>query len=412
MFEFASPAFKSFSNGYHLNRPIFDADLLQECEKIGVTVLRPAELNDLELKTHNSILNVTLNGESVNIKTRWFIDASGNFRYVKKKLKWVDKELTLNTGAITAHFTNLPSESTWDREETFYWNKNAIGSKAYSTTHFLKPHSWWWLIKLDESTTSIGVVYDKNNIKFSDAESYFNQSIKEDKLLSKVTKNAKISKINHLNSLPYVCSKMHQDNVAVIGDAGAFIDPLFSPGLELICQQNEHLVSLLLDYFKTDRKDLKAWRNYEKQFVNTYLDRIFVYSKLYHFMHSFDLFSNATQLLFFGYQSFSVLPLKYFPRRIKYPGRFQTLDRAVIKWVFNRFYKISVKRTQQNRQSVSLHQPLFYSRVSIPNGIFYVLKPVQLALLWLTNYIKIEATEGYNLFKSECLRLLKKDQQL
>ncbi len=412
MFEFASPAFKSLSNGYHLNRPIFDADLLQECEKIGVTVLRPAELNDLELKTHNSILNITLNGESVNIKTRWFIDASGNFRYVKKKLKWVDKELTLNTGAITAHFTNLPSESTWDREETFYWNKNAIGSKAYSTTHFLKPHSWWWLIKLDESTTSIGVVYDKNNIKFSDAESYFNQSIKEDKLLSKVTKNAKISKINHLNSLPYVCSKMHQDNVAVIGDAGAFIDPLFSPGLELICQQNEHLVSLLLDYFKTDRKDLKAWRNYEKQFVNTYLDRIFVYSKLYHFMHSFDLFSNATQLLFFGYQSFSVLPLKYFPRRIKYPGRFQTLDRAVIKWVFNRFYKISVKRTQQNRQSVSLHQPLFYSRVSIPNGVFYVLKPVQLALLWLTNYIKIEATEGYNLFKSECLRLLKKDQQL
>ena len=412
MFEFASPAFKSLSNGYHLNRPIFDAVLLQECEKIGVAVLRPAELNDLELKTHNSILNITLNGESVNIKTRWFIDASGNFRYVKKKLKWVDKELTLNTGAITAHFTNLPSESTWDREETFYWNKNAIGSKAYSTTHFLKPHSWWWLIKLDESTTSIGVVYDKNNIKFSDAESYFNQSIKEDKLLSKVTKNAKISKINHLNSLPYVCSKMHQDNVAVIGDAGAFIDPLFSPGLELICQQNEHLVSLLLDYFKTDRKDLKAWRNYEKQFVNTYLDRIFVYSKLYHFMHSFDLFSNATQLLFFGYQSFSVLPLKYFPRRIKYPGRFQTLDRAVIKWVFNRFYKISVKRTQQNRQSVSLHQPLFYSRVSIPNGVFYVLKPVQLALLWLTNYIKIEATEGYNLFKSECLRLLKKDQQL
>ena len=412
MFEFASPAFKSLSNGYHLNRPIFDADLLQECEKIGVTVLRPAELNDLELKTHNSILNITLNGEAVNIKTRWFIDASGNFRYVKKKLKWVDKELTLNTGAITAHFTNLPSESTWDREETFYWNKNAIGSKAYSTTHFLKPHSWWWLIKLDESTTSIGVVYDKNNIKFSDAESYFNQSIKEDKLLSKVTKNAKISKINHLNSLPYVCSKMHQDNVAVIGDAGAFIDPLFSPGLELICQQNEHLVSLLLDYFKTDRKDLKAWRNYEKQFVNTYLDRIFVYSKLYHFMHSFDLFSNATQLLFFGYQSFSVLPLKYFPRRIKYPGRFQTLDRAVIKWVFNRFYKISVKRTQQNRQSVSLHQPLFYSRVSIPNGVFYVLKPVQLALLWLTNYIKIEATEGYNLFKSECLRLLKKDQKL
>ena len=410
MFEFASPAFKSISNGYHLNRSVFDADLLQECEKRGIAVLRPAELNDIDIKTHKSVLHVTFNGESVDIKTLWFIDAPGNFRYVKKKLKWKDKEITLNTGAITAHFTNLPPQSEWDREGTSYWNKNAIGSEAYSTTHFLKPHSWWWLIKLDESTTSIGVVYDKNHIKFSDAEFYFNQSIKEDELLSKATKNAKISEINHLNSLPYVCAKMHQDNVAVIGDAGAFVDPLFSPGLELICQQNEHLISLLLDYFKTDRKDLKAWGSYEKQFVNTYLDRVLVYSKLYHFMHSYDLFSNATQLLFFGYQSFAVLPLKYFHGRIKNPSRLQILDRVVIKWVFNRFYKISVKRKLQNRQSFSLNQPLFYSRVGIPNGIFYVFKPIQLALIWLTNYIKIETAEGYYLFKSTCLRVLQKDQ--
>lgn len=384
--------------------------MLQECKKRGITVLRPAVLNDVDLKTHKSVLHITFNGKSIDIETRWFIDASGNFRYVKKKLKWNDQKITLNTGAITAHFTNLPPQSAWDREGTSYWNKNAIGAKANSTTHFLKPHSWWWLIKLDESTTSIGVVYDKNNIKFSDAESYFNQSIKEDKLLYKITKNAKRSELNHFNSLPYVCTKMHKDNVAVIGDAGSFIDPLFSPGMELICQQNEYLITLLLDYFKTDRKDIKAWERYEKQFVNTYLDRVFVYSKLYHFMHSYDLFSNATQLLFFGYQSFAVLPLKYFHGRIKNPRSFQILDRVVIKWVFNRFSKISVKRKQQNRQSFSLKQPLIYSRVGIPNGIFYVLKPVQLALLWLTNYIKIEATEGYYILKSTCLRVLQKRQ--
>ena len=60
-----------------------------------------------------------------------------------------------------------------------------------------------------------------------------------------------------------------------------------------------------------------------KKILKTYLDRIYVYTKLYHFIHSYDLFSNAIQLLFFGYQTFAVLPLKYFPRKIKSPNTFR-----------------------------------------------------------------------------------------
>jgi hypothetical protein len=93
--------------------------------------------------------------------------------------------------------------------------------------------------------------------------------------------------------------------------------------------------------------------------------------------------------------------------------RFEAKDiPGVLSTITNRLakYKISVKRKLQNRQSFSLNQPLFYSRVGIPNGIFYVFKPIQLALIWLTNYIKIETAEGYYLFKSTCLRVLQKDQ--
>ena len=60
-------------------------------------------------------------------------------------------------------------------------------------------------------------------IEFEDVEVYFNESIQEDLLLSKVTKNANQSKVNHIPFLPYISSKLHQDNAAVIGDAGAFI---------------------------------------------------------------------------------------------------------------------------------------------------------------------------------------------
>ena len=397
--EFASPSFKGISNGYHLNRTVFDSELLLECKKKGITILKPVELNDVKFQKNKCILDVTYKGHSSKIESCWFIDASGKFRYIKNKLNWTDKKIPLNTGAISAHFTNLTPHSLWDRESTTYWKKNAIGSKSYSTTHFLKSNSWWWFIKLDEITTSIGVVYDKNKVKFNDPEFYFTEKINEDKLLNEITKDAKRSKLNHINSLPYICTKMHHDNIAVIGDSGSFIDPLFSPGLEITSQQNEYLVFLLLDYFKKGNKNLKAWKKYEQEFTKTYLDRAYVYSKIYNIMHSYDLFSNITQFLFFGYQSFNVFPLKHFPKRLKKPLRFHKIEKFFIKSLFNRYNRIIMKREKYNRKSSSLKQPLSYSTVKIPNGLCILIKPFQLFFLWLFNYLKIELTELIYLFK-------------
>jgi len=116
-------------------------------------------------------------------------------------------------------------------------------------------------------------------------------------------------------------------------------------------------------------------------------------------MHSYDLFSNATQLLFFGYQSFTVLPLKYFPKSIKNPLRFHKIDGWFVKMILRRYERIAIRRKNEKRKSTSLKQPVSYSTVRIPNGFYYFIKPIQLMLLWMFNYIKIEATEFLYLIK-------------
>ncbi|MBF35713.1 MAG: hypothetical protein CL838_00685, partial [Crocinitomicaceae bacterium] len=70
-------------------------------------------------------------------------------------------------------------------------------------------------------------------------------------------------------------------------------------------------------------------------------------------------------------------------------------DKFLIGWVFNRFIKISSKRKKQHRLSNSIKHPIYYSRVSIPSGVLYFFKPIQLAFLWLINYVKIELSEIY-----------------
>ena len=63
------------------------------------------------------------------------------------------------------------------------------------------------------------------------------------------------------------------------------------------------------------------------------------------------------------------------------------------------------QRKNEKRKSTSLKQPVSYSTVRIPNGFYYFIKPVQLMLLWMFNYIKIEATEFFYLIKKWRQRL-------
>jgi flavin-dependent dehydrogenase len=400
MDEFCSPVLKGITNGYHLNRQQFDSDLLDEAEKLGARVLRAAEIVDLKFQKLNSEVSVNHEGEVLDFKATWIVDASGPERIVNKKLNWGKKELKFETAASFAHFEGLKPASEWDIIKNDYWEQNAIGPRSESTIHFLRPGCWWWHIVINNNTTSIGIVYDKNILKHEEPEKLFDDFIKNDEQLNFIIGDAKRTAIRHLPALPFISAKLYDEGIAVIGDAAAFIDPLFSPGIEFICQQSIHLSELITDYFTKSKMNHSKWKSYEHIFLNGFADRILVYEDKYKVMGSFDLFSNWVQLDFVAYFSFHVIPSVKFPNYIKQPPRFNFLTRALYLFFANRYVKISERRALQGRNSSSLNKPITFSHVSLPEGFRLYLKPMHLFIVWLSNYSKIEWTEmKYFIFK-------------
>lgn len=391
--EFASPTLPGYIKGYHLDRSVFDEDLLDEVIPKGVTVFRPAEIVKTSFKNFNNELDVCLENELLSVKSKWLVDASGRSRFIANQLSWKYKNISLNTGAIMAHFKNVAPQSDWDNKKNDYWDNCSVGLREYSTTHLMRKNSWWWIIKLDDTTTSIGVVFDKNKIEFECHEEYFNETIKKDAQLSLLTKNAEKGSIRHIENVPYVSEKLFSKGIALIGESGAFIDPLISPGMEMIGQQTIWLAELLTSEKKTGRFDEAAWTRYSKTFLKAYDARLRIYSAAYDFMHSYDIFSAWLKQGNYIYFGWIVFPSIIFKKRLKYPLTFNFVERLGLNYFTKRFYSITKRRIAQNRISKIRENEITYSSVRVPKDIRFFIVPIHLLFKALWAYVKIEAKE-------------------
>jgi hypothetical protein len=172
-----APTFSGLIKGYHLNRSVFDEQMLDEVKSKGVAVLRPATIVIASFSAFNNELEVE--GKTIRVQSKWLIDTSGRARYIANTLNWNDQKIELNTGSIMAHFKHIAPAELWDTPKNEHWDTCSIGLRKFSTTHLMRKNSWWWIIRLDDVNTSIGVVFDKNKVQFDTYESYLKLEVKE-----------------------------------------------------------------------------------------------------------------------------------------------------------------------------------------------------------------------------------------
>lgn len=391
--EFASPSFRSQYTGFQLNRKIFDEQLLVEAEKLGATIYRPVELVKSKFETLFCELDLIYKNENVKVNSRWFIDASGRARYIHHQLNWKDLPTNLHTGSIVAHYKNLKSDEEWNIAEDEYWRKNSINKGSFSTIHFMRPHRWWWLIRVDDETTSIGIVYDKEKIKFDDPEIYFDSEIEHDVQLSHITSGTTRSAIKHFEQIAYQSEKIHGPGIALIGDSATSIDPLQSPGIELIAQQTIWLKELLLEDFATKKFNERKWKKYDRLFAKSFSDRMEIYKVGYNFFGSYDLSKNWLRVGVFGYFGINVFLTVLFSRRLKMPFRLNFFSRFGFRFLVWRLNRIKKRRDRQGRLSVLKSNAAAYSGICYPKGIRYYFVPINLFSKWFFDYLKLELKE-------------------
>jgi flavin-dependent dehydrogenase len=107
------------------------------------------------------------------------------------------------------------------------------GDREGDITVVLSPEGWWWVIPLVDDRTSVGMVAPARFLKGRKPdESYFAEQIERCPYLRKRFESARrVAPVRTISDYSYTSKKIAGKRWLLVGDAAAFIDPVFSTGV-------------------------------------------------------------------------------------------------------------------------------------------------------------------------------------
>lgn len=181
------------------------------------------------------------------LRARWLVDASGRRGLLKRRLG-------LARGAPhTAHAAFFRVDGrvdvdTWSDDAGFH-GRTRPGLRWLSTNHLVGRGYWVWLIPLPSGATSVGVVIDPRIHRFSELNTpdraagwlaRHEPQLARD-LLGRGRRDFRVVKGGAYG----VRRAFSPDRWAVVGDAAAFVDPLYSPGTDFVAVGNTLVTRLV-----------------------------------------------------------------------------------------------------------------------------------------------------------------------
>ncbi len=203
---------------FNIERCHFDKMLVDQARAAGAEVYENTAVKEI-VKLEENDVEVAIEGRT--IKGRIILDASGHGtvvgRHLKQRKNFDDPEL--QKVAYFAHFENVET-STPDKHPTIFMCKEG----------------WFWLILLNETKMSIGFVTRPSFVKDINVppNKLLKWAMERCPQLQLRMKNATGPEENQvLADFSYTCKPFAGPGYFMVGDAGCFLDPIFSTGVTL-----------------------------------------------------------------------------------------------------------------------------------------------------------------------------------
>jgi flavin-dependent dehydrogenase len=244
-FDFSEKFTEGWPSTYQVQRANFDKILADEAEKQGVeihyeheiTAINTPDINSAN-KNEVSVACKDKDGNSYTIQGRFLLDASG-FGRVLPRLLNLEKpsDFPVRHSLFSQVIDNI-SDQEYDR------------NKIVITIHPEHKDVWYWLIPFGDGRCSLGVVaepafYEK--YAHLDENTRLQTIINEDPYLKKLLANAQYDRpIQTIKGYSASVTTLCGPGFALLGNAGEFLDPVFSSGVT-IALKSASLASKVLD---------------------------------------------------------------------------------------------------------------------------------------------------------------------
>lgn len=209
---------------YHVKRADFDLLLAEGAVKQGAVLHYRHTVTKVSAKFDDCTVDfLDANNQAGQIHCRFILDASGYGRLLPRLLK-IDKPSTLPSRAsLFTHIRDhIPADSIHGRDRTLI------------TIHPQQHDLWFWLISFSDGFSSLGAVGDLQYLAPYQQAGVdgLKALVAEDPVLNDILKNAEYADWHKaLNGYSGSVSEFYGDGFAVLGNAGEFLDPVFSSGV-------------------------------------------------------------------------------------------------------------------------------------------------------------------------------------
>jgi flavin-dependent dehydrogenase len=223
LLEFADGWHKDMSYSFQVRRSVFDHILLKNAANKGAEVVEACRVTDVDFPPEGGVVASATGegGAKRQWRARFLVDATGRDAFLATRLKLKQRNRRHETAAVFGHFTNaerLPGRA--EGNISILW--------------FAK--GWFWFIPLSDGTTSVGAVCPPDAFKNRDGDvtSLFQKLIDMCPALADRLRNATLTgPATATGNYSYSSDRVIGDRYMMIGDASAFIDPVFSTGVYL-----------------------------------------------------------------------------------------------------------------------------------------------------------------------------------
>lgn len=237
-FCFSEKFAKGFDSTYQVQRDKFDLLLANEAQRMGVDIRWQQQVVAADFCKDKPVLTIKqADGADYQIEGDFVLDASGFGRVLPRLL---NLEKPSDFPCRQSLFTHIE-----DRIDCTQYDRN----KIRIIVHPEHKDIWYWLIPFSNGRSSIGVVAKPEFIESlgNNYQQIFQPLVFQDPSLATLLKHAVFdTQVNTIKGYSADVTSLYGHGYALLGNAGEFLDPVFSSGVT-IAMKSASLAADILD---------------------------------------------------------------------------------------------------------------------------------------------------------------------
>lgn len=223
--DFANAWDPSFPFTYQVRRSEFDQVLFRNAARKGAKTIEACRVTGVDFHPDGAAVTARQeDGLERRWQTRFVADASGRDTFLANRLGIKQRNRKHNTAALFGHFSGA---------------RRLPGRIEGNISLFWFEHGWLWFIPLSDGATSIGAVCSPQYMKSrkTDPQQFLLETIARCPALAERLRDARlVSPVTATGNYSYMAEHASGRNYLLLGDAFAFVDPVFSTGVLLAMQ--------------------------------------------------------------------------------------------------------------------------------------------------------------------------------